>query len=447
MLLDGQAIDSLPSHRRACAGLVRSFQGLELFPEMTVLENLQVPHDRNGGWQTGRELVRPTKTTLSPVAMAAVQDFGLGPILHKSPDEISYGQRRLVAIARAVAAEPSVLLLDEPVAGLSEHESGEFAHLVRRLADTWGMAVLVIEHDMNFVMSICDRITRHRLREVRLRGFPRRGARESRCSRCLFGRRVRSIGVRARTGSLHPSVEDGAGMSTTPLLEARHLSCGYGAVEIVRDLMLEVRSGEVVALLGANGAGKTTTLLTLAGELNPLGGEVLFSGNKSSAPLYKRARAGMAFVTEETLDLPGPHDKAEPGCREGRCHQGGFLVPGADATDVAPRRPALGRRAANAHARARARPAARPAAGRRTLTRSGAKDCHRLLRAVRCRALDGGIGALLVEQYVHRVLEIADRVYLLHRGQIEFSGNGAEARANINEIQATYLAGPKNAPK
>jgi ABC-type branched-subunit amino acid transport system ATPase component/ABC-type branched-subunit amino acid transport system permease subunit len=159
VLLDSRPIDGLSAHRRACAGLVRSFQGLELFPEMTVLENLQVPHDRNGGWQTGRELVRPTKTTLSPVAMAAVQDFGLGPILHKSPDEISYGQRRLVAIARAVAAEPSVLLLDEPAAGLSEHESGEFAHLVRRLADTWGMAVLVIEHDMNFVMSICDRIT------------------------------------------------------------------------------------------------------------------------------------------------------------------------------------------------------------------------------------------------------------------------------------------------
>jgi ABC-type branched-subunit amino acid transport system ATPase component len=64
-----------------------------------------------------------------------------------------------VAIARAVAAQPSVLLLDEPVSGLTEHESSEFAHLVRRLADTWGMAVLVIEHDMNFVMSICDRIT------------------------------------------------------------------------------------------------------------------------------------------------------------------------------------------------------------------------------------------------------------------------------------------------
>ena len=80
-------------------------------------------------------------------------------ILHRLPEEISYGQRRLVAIARAVAAEPSVLLLDEPVSGLSDRESAEFAHLVRRLADAWGMAVLVIEHDMNFVMSICDQIT------------------------------------------------------------------------------------------------------------------------------------------------------------------------------------------------------------------------------------------------------------------------------------------------
>ena len=159
VLLEDQRIDDWPAHRRACAGLVRSFQGLELFPEMTVLENLRVPHDRIGGWQTGLELLRPTNTTLPPVTIAAVQDFGLARILHMSPDEISYGQRRLVAIARAVAAQPSVLLLDEPAAGLTEHESREFRHLVRRLADTWGMAVMVIEHDMGFVMSICDRIT------------------------------------------------------------------------------------------------------------------------------------------------------------------------------------------------------------------------------------------------------------------------------------------------
>lgn len=126
---------------------------------MTILENLQVPRDRIDGWDALTELVRPARTVLPAVTIAAIREFGLQPVLHKLPDEVSYGQRRLVAIARAVAAEPSVLLLDEPVAGLSEHESIEFAQLVRRLADVWGMAVLVIEHDLNFVMSICDRIT------------------------------------------------------------------------------------------------------------------------------------------------------------------------------------------------------------------------------------------------------------------------------------------------
>ena len=159
VLLDDQRIDKWPAHRRAAAGVVRSFQGVELFPELTVLENLQVPDDRQGGLGTAVELVRPAKTLLPPVTLAAIADFGLAPILHRRPDEISYGQRRLVAIARAVAAQPSVLLLDEPVAGLSEHETSEFAKLVRGLADAWGMAVLVIEHDMGFVMSICDRIT------------------------------------------------------------------------------------------------------------------------------------------------------------------------------------------------------------------------------------------------------------------------------------------------
>ncbi len=85
----------------------------------------------------------------------------------------------------------------------------------------------------------------------------------------------------------------------TALLEARDVSAGYDGVEIVRDVSLEVHAGEVVALLGANGAGKTTTLLTLAGELRPLGGEILIAGRKTTAQLHRRARRGMAFVTEE----------------------------------------------------------------------------------------------------------------------------------------------------
>lgn len=88
-------------------------------------------------------------------------------------------------------------------------------------------------------------------------------------------------------------------MSPDLLLEARDMCAGYGGVEIVRNLSLKVFPGEVVALLGANGAGKTTTMLTLAGELKPLGGEILLKGLPTTAPLHKRARDGMAFVTEE----------------------------------------------------------------------------------------------------------------------------------------------------
>ena len=156
--LSGTRIEALPPHRRARLGLVRSFQSLELFEDMTVLENLRTASEPRDRRAMITDLFRPGAPALPPVAVAAVREFQLEGVLGRRPGEISYGQRRLAAIARAVAMEPSVLLLDEPVAGLDDAESREFAHLVRRLADEWGIAVLVVEHDMNFVMGICDRL-------------------------------------------------------------------------------------------------------------------------------------------------------------------------------------------------------------------------------------------------------------------------------------------------
>src|SRR4029077_7344792 len=84
-----------------------------------------------------------------------------------------------------------------------------------------------------------------------------------------------------------------------PLLECRALTAGYGAIAVVRDVDLRVEPGEVVALIGPNGAGKTTTLLTLAGELPAIAGDIVFRGVATKAPLFRRARRGMGFVTEE----------------------------------------------------------------------------------------------------------------------------------------------------
>ena len=90
--------------------------------------------------------------------VAAIKEFGLEADLLRQVQDLSYGQRRLLAIARAVATRPSVLLLDEPAAGLGDAQTAELGHLVRRLAGDWGMGILLVEHDMNFVMNVCDDI-------------------------------------------------------------------------------------------------------------------------------------------------------------------------------------------------------------------------------------------------------------------------------------------------
>lgn len=154
----GSDVSGWSPARRAQGGMTRSFQGLELFDDMTVLENLQAASEPRSLWAYLTDLVRPGRPPLTAAAVAALHEFDLQGCLHQRPTELSYGQRRLVAIARACAAAPSVLLLDEPVAGLDDDQSAECAALVRRLATSWGMAILVIEHDMNFVMGLCDRL-------------------------------------------------------------------------------------------------------------------------------------------------------------------------------------------------------------------------------------------------------------------------------------------------
>ncbi|MFF3371599.1 ATP-binding cassette domain-containing protein [Streptomyces sp. NPDC002680] len=148
----------LPVHRRAAAGLSRSFQSLELFEDMTVLDNLYAACDRPGRWTFLTDLIRPGSRPLPAHVLVAVREFGLQDSLDRPVGDLSYGERRLLAIARSVAASPSVLLLDEPAAGLSDDETRELAQLVRRLAEDWGMGVLLVEHDVDMVMSVCDQV-------------------------------------------------------------------------------------------------------------------------------------------------------------------------------------------------------------------------------------------------------------------------------------------------
>ncbi|WP_045877712.1 ATP-binding cassette domain-containing protein [Pseudofrankia sp. DC12] len=158
LTLGEHRLDRLPAHRRARRGVQRSFQNLELFEDLTVLENIEAASDPRDLRAYLTNLVWPRTRVLPPAARAAIEAFGLRDDLTRAVTELPYGRRRLLAIARAVAARPAVLLLDEPCAGLDENESREVARLLRRLADEWGLGILLNEHDMDVVMSVCDRI-------------------------------------------------------------------------------------------------------------------------------------------------------------------------------------------------------------------------------------------------------------------------------------------------
>jgi sulfate-transporting ATPase len=158
LLLGGRAINDRSVVQRSRAGLSRSFQSLELFEDSTVIDNLRVASDPQDLGSYLRDLVRPVQPALPGEVVAAIREFGLEDQLDHQVSDLPYGQRRLLAIARAVATRPSVLLLDEPAAGLGDAETVELANLVKGLAREWGMAILLVEHDMTFVMNVCDEI-------------------------------------------------------------------------------------------------------------------------------------------------------------------------------------------------------------------------------------------------------------------------------------------------
>jgi sulfate-transporting ATPase len=156
--LGDQPVERWSARRRSRAGLARSFQSLELFDDMTVRENIQTACDSRSPWLYLSDLVHPGRQELSEIAGAVARELELDEELDRSPDELAYGRRRLVAIARAVATQPSLLLLDEPAAGLSESETRELGDVIVRLAKEWGLGVLLVEHDVGLVMRVSDRV-------------------------------------------------------------------------------------------------------------------------------------------------------------------------------------------------------------------------------------------------------------------------------------------------
>jgi ABC-type branched-subunit amino acid transport system ATPase component/branched-subunit amino acid ABC-type transport system permease component len=198
--LNGQRVDRWSPHRRAAAGLGRSFQSLELFEDMTVLDNLRTAADRRGTLSYVRDLFWPQVAPLPPVAIEAINDLDLAPHLDRLPEELPSGTRRLVSIARALAAGPSVLMLDEPAAGLSDGEADELGRLIRHLADEWKLAILLIEHHVDLVMRVSDRVVALDFGQVIAAGTPAEVATNERLVTAYLGDRETTRQERRTSG-------------------------------------------------------------------------------------------------------------------------------------------------------------------------------------------------------------------------------------------------------
>jgi branched-chain amino acid transport system ATP-binding protein len=154
---DGRDIGAMPVHQRAALGLGRTWQSLELFDDLTVEENLLVAAERPTVKDFMLDLVVPRRLRPRDGVDFALDVLGIRDLATRKPDEISQGQRKLVSAARALAARPKLLCMDEPAAGLDTDESLELGRRVRDIV-TSGTSVFLVDHDMGLVLSICDYI-------------------------------------------------------------------------------------------------------------------------------------------------------------------------------------------------------------------------------------------------------------------------------------------------
>jgi branched-chain amino acid transport system ATP-binding protein len=177
IIYDGKAIQGLPAYRVAALGISRTFQTTRLFPGMSVLENVMVGRHRRarGGFLSdlgGRPFNGREELRMRRGCMDILESLGIAALADQEARALPFGIQRLVELARALASEPRLLLLDEPACGLNPSETGEMAARISALRDR-GIAILIVEHDMSLVMEISDHVVVLSYGSVIAEGTPR----------------------------------------------------------------------------------------------------------------------------------------------------------------------------------------------------------------------------------------------------------------------------------
>ncbi len=275
--LVGASIDKLAPHRRAQLGISRTFQAARLLEDLTVEANVRLGQQLLAKIDDGRlhEVVR---------LLDLEGDF------HRPVGTLPAGQRRLVELARSLVGRSTVLLLDEPFAGLTSAEIWKIARAITALARDLNLAVLLIEHNLNEVFALSDEVTVLDRGMVVATGPAAAIAESSDVRRVFFG---------GDPISLSPADGKADTSSDETALLVQGLNAGYGRLQIIRDVSFRLKRREIVGLVGVNGAGKSTLLRALSGHARVIGGVVELRG----VPVQARSgpelvRLGLSMVPE-----------------------------------------------------------------------------------------------------------------------------------------------------
>ena len=435
VLLDGVDTHNMNTVQVNKAGIARTFQNIRLFNNLSVEDNVKIGMHNSihcGLFSGILRLPRYWKEekTAHERALELLSIFHMQDLAGAKAGSLPYGAQRRLEIIRALGTNPSLLLLDEPAAGMNPSETAELMENIVKIRDTFQIAILLIEHDMNLVMGICEGICVLNFGQIIAKGTPTEIQNNPEVIKAYLG-----------------GGKEGGEMAV--MLDVKNINVYYGAIHAVKDISFQVNEGEIVTLIGANGAGKTTTLQTVSGLLHTRTGSIEFLGQPiQNVPASKLVGRGLAQVpegrrvfqqmtVEENLEMGGftqPASTIAPGLervyeqfprlKERRRQVAGTLSGGEQ------QMLAMGRALMS---NPKLLMLDEPSMGLAPLLVEQIFDIIKELHRA-------GTTILLVEQNAQMALSVADRGYVLETGRVTLTGPGRELLAD-EAVKKAYLGG------
>jgi ABC-type branched-subunit amino acid transport system ATPase component len=281
------ALTHLSAERICANGLARSFQITNLFKGLSVRENLclSVLSRDPGRYSVWKRLDALSMTQSQTDEL--VKYLGVEGMESAVAEDLSYGGQRLVDMGLALGTAPRILLLDEPLAGLAAAERDRVGKLIRKLGERIG--ILLVEHDVDRVFSMADKITVMNQGSVLIEGDAHLIRNDAKVREIYIGSGSKALAAKVQSSALSGQVA----------LRVSNLDAYYGKSHILSDISFEAHKGEIMAILGRNGAGKSTLLKSMLGLARLGAGSIDIAGQRLASPVPEvMARLGIAFVPQ-----------------------------------------------------------------------------------------------------------------------------------------------------